>query len=331
MKVESWRREEESTLRAHSLSDRHDAKMQGTEYHSHGKDDLFILDSLHLIKHAKNKVEAPCFSFNESTCRSKSCKHKHVCVVCGLGSHGWSNCIGRKFCQSYSKGKCDRDSCRRRHWCLLCHEKHPMGDRRCQLHQERVENGDTPMEYCMFWNTQGDCKFHVSHNCDREHMCINCHSPDHGSFECTHCLETLFVCEFGGSFVGEKGQSALSKTLVQFPSVSREPSVIGDRGEKRKAEIPCLEFNKEYASCVDGGCEYAHLCIVCGSEDHGWSTCSMRKFCLDYSKGHCDRTPCSRRHWCMLCHEKHPMGDEQCEMFSQTSPFSYCFFFNASM
>jgi hypothetical protein len=72
------------------------------------------------------------------------------------------------------------------------------------------------------------------------------------------------------------------------------------------------------------------------SKISGWSKCPSRHFCKEYSKGSCTRgDQCTRRHWCMLCHEEHPMGSEECSLFRKrirewNNPLSFCLTLNAA-
>jgi hypothetical protein len=88
-------------------------------------------------------------------------------------------------------------------------------------------------------------------------------------------------------------------------------------------------------ACGDKDCGLFHLCAVCGSRRHGWnnssnidigwSTCEYRFLCLGYSMGVCaDNPECWRRHWCILCHENHRLGDIACKLFyERVSEYDY--------
>jgi hypothetical protein len=99
------------------------------------------------------------------------------------------------------------------------------------------------------------------------------------------------------------------------------PRSIETRGLTRGVSIPCYGFNR-----IENGCEYrdrclfVHLYAVCRG-DHSFASCQRRDFGLRYTKtGTCSfdhsDVECNCRHWCILCHDKHPFGDPLCVLFS---------------
>jgi hypothetical protein len=70
------------------------------------------------------------------------------------------------------------------------------------------------------------------------------------------------------------------------------------------------------------------------SQTLGWSNCPDHQFCKEYSRGTCTHGDwCPRRHWCLMCHKKHPMNKEECSLFRERVkekdyPMSYCLMWN---
>jgi hypothetical protein len=207
----------------------------------------------------------------------------------------------------------------KRHWCCLCHQKHPLGDRECELFFERVNENNCPSAYCLDWNTDGSCG---KAECADRHHCLYCSSTYHASFECEHSLETMIVA------IGNGVATLPSNPKSKKPAL-KSPSTGSDHG--KRGATPCYHFNKavEYG-CKLGSCPYAHVCAICGG-DHAFMSCPLRDFCLEFTKtGTCRALDlCSHRHWCLLFHERHPFGDPLCSRFSVRirvgdNPLSYC-------
>jgi hypothetical protein len=110
----------------------------------------------------------------------------------------------------------------------------------------------------------------------------------------------------------------------------------GKQIEEQRPAIPCFEFNKLIKGCDLKECLYDHVCAACGSSRHNWSSCLSRTFCLAFSRnGICKSLDCVRRHYCMLCHERHPLNDVDCAMYRERvkecdHPDSYCFLWNGA-
>ena len=184
--------------------------------------------------------------------------------------------------------------------------------------------GDDPLKYCTFWNTTGKC----FESCIFKHECLVCHSSKHGSWECFDAFESRH--ELGRMTVNIRQPRSSSLQLSLSSSEVRT-----DRSDVH-SRSPCFQFN-ETKSCDGKGCARNHICAVCGSSEHGWSVCKKRYLCLVYSKGRCNLgDSCLKSHTCILCHEKHPMGDPLCLMYgsrvkgsSSKHPLGYCLVWNA--
>jgi hypothetical protein len=166
---------------------------------------------------------------------------------------------------------------------------------------------------------------------------MNCDSKDHGSFDCVHALETLV--EYESRYVKrESKEHRRSKDIStrrgsRHPSRSFSPDKSHSRLDvKQEAGSPCFLFNTNISCNVDN-CKFDHHCVVCGSGVHGWSDCLGRMFCKDFATRNCFRSPCDRRHWCLMCHDQHSMNE--CQKYDERirkgdNPLEYCIHWNTT-
>jgi hypothetical protein len=224
---------------------------------------------------------------------------------------------------------------------------------------ERVRECDYVSSFCLEWNSDGKCE---REKCEERHHCLYCSSSHHASFECAHALE-MFLMESVASrgFSTPTLSSTESSAKTPYPSPAKflpvslplensgrcaassfgfrspgpQPGSLEARGLKRGATIPCFHFNRAENGCRNGNCNFLHQCVVCGG-DHSFSTCPRRDFCMEFTKfGICHTPNFKNRHWCVLCHEKHPFGDPLCTLFSDRiregdNPITYCLDHNAA-
>jgi hypothetical protein len=164
------------------------------------------------------------------------------------------------------------------------------------------------------------------------------------------------------------------KNFVGWKNVVGVKNVVGGKRRECESDIPCYGFNTDEGCVKDDNvsreftttdalqsrkfnsadpalttgalqrwleslnttfCEASHVCVVCGSSEHGWSKCPNQKFCKYYSKGLECGVDCDRRHGCVLCHLPHPVGDRvSCKRYTEmivegVDPESFCLDWNA--